>query len=708
MKNKVRYSFSDFLVANTTHPWLVFNSIDGNLDSSHEIFAGNFNFDLEDDNDSSVNHELINFYFDKIDNISNEFASKYLDKEKQDYIQELDTLEKIDFLKETVRNNHELINNTVDEDVYKNLNFLFSIFTTVNILSSGLDTVYDQAIDFLVDFYKERYHIKDEEIKYISLKQKQDDVLADTIKSINENYRLIINPAFEYQSCYAKVAFYDTKLKHFGDLIYSQKTNRKNLLKAYWNYNIITKSLNSDINEIFLLKPRYQKKKNVRKNILKFNLSKYCSPNKGGVDIKPNDKVLLSEDEVEAKYICDPNFAYTKSVRSKKTNNLSIIDHVKGELISAGYDFNEKRLANIEEHTKNISDYTCSFKEFIYLINNRDSLQMDWTLTKDDFIDNFNSNIFFYKLVEKQFPKYKFGSKKILKLISGLNNDVDLLTKRTVSEFYDNNLISINPEIQSIYEYNVITDKNANIAWFDFEGVTLPTPMLDYLPAWNQVISQTSIVKTQNDEIYESNDYVYDPLTFDINTYKKIIDDLYDQEISYYIIYNINYEKSRLLEIKESLHIYCLQNKLDEIQFNEYAKKIDFIVNRLVDICNFFSGRKQKIFVVDRMINLGYINGSYSIKKIEYFVTNNNLNKHLKYNITPYSKLNVKNGSEALTIATTRALNLIKDNEWNRKIKDLKIYCHNDVMAMLMAAELVKYLLKNKDEYFENFYKYNK
>lgn len=60
----------------------------------------------------------------------------------------------------------------------------------------------------------------------------------------------------------------------------------------------------------------------------------------------------------------------------------------------------------------------------------------------------------------------------------------------------------------------------------------------------------------------------------------------------------------------------------------------------------------------------------------------------------------------ALQIATLRALNKIRDNEWIVKEAQLKRYCHNDVLAMIMAFDLVEYLLQSKDNYFKNFEAY--
>lgn len=708
MKKKQVYSFNDFLIANTTKPWLIFNDIDEEINSyckkNISLLQDDISYEDDEDDLNHSEYDFLDFYTEEIENIVNDFTEKNLENEEKEKISKLNSFEKIDFLKQYFDSTKNLEKKQFDEETYKNINYLFSIFTNINILSTGIEKVYDQGVEQLINFYKEKYGLNDNQIKFISLKQTQEDMLSQTEKALKQNYRLIINPVFKYKDCLSKVTFLDTTECTFGNLIYSKKTTRKQLLKSYWDFKIINNFLK--INEIFLFKPKYQKRINVKKGTLYFTLTKYCYYSKSGASISSKNKKELSEEEIEAKLVGDPNFDYSSKRKSKSKENKSIIDHVLAELTSANYNFHEKRLGNLDTK-KTISNYTCSFDEFLNLIKNKDNIKVDWELSYDDFIDNFNSNMFFSKLFQMKYPNYKVGSKKILKLVANVNDEVDVLTRRKALEFYDNNLISIAPNIEELYEYKVINDKEAKIAWFDFEGVTLPTPMIDYLPAWNQVISQTSIIKTQNNEIYESNDYVYDPKDFGIDTYKKIVDDLYDEEISYYIIYNISYERARLIEIKEALEIYWKKTMISDEDYQLYLNKIDFIINRLVDICNFFLSHMKKVFVIDRPINIGYINGAFSIKKIEYFVTENKLGQYLRHNIKPYAELNVKNGSSALIISTSRALNFIKDNEWNEKIKDLKIYCHNDVMAMLMAADLIKYLMKNKKEYLKNYEKYD-
>ncbi|PZW01439.1 UU173 family protein [Metamycoplasma auris] len=695
------YSFNDFLIANTTRPWFIFNDADDiALDEKSELFNSKLEGNFDAENLLEEDFDLLDFKIEQIEEIFNNFIIQNLNEQTKEKIDKLSAYEKIEYLKEELEINSSLKEIIATDDTKKNIKYLFELFQTLEMFSNGLDELEKQAISFLIDFYKKNEDFDDTQIKFISNKQTLNNKISETKQAIENGFKLLINPVFEYKGCYTKFLFYDAKNNYLGNLNYSNKTKKRNILKAYYDYSILKNYFT--INEIFILKPKYLKKQRQKKGKLEFILSKYSSLSKSGYSLTPEKRATLSEAEINALYISDPNFEYSSS--RIKTNNITLLEHAKSDLVYADYNFIDKKIENTE--SKN-SIYTCSFKEFLFLIENKEQIETDWRITKNDFIDNFGANRFFLRIFNKAFPKYEFGSKKILKAIAGIDLNLGVIKEKLIKEFYDNNLIGINPQIEDVFEYKVINDNESQIAWFDFEGVTLPYPIIDGVGNWSQIISQTSIIKTKGNKIYESNDYVYDPLSFDLNTYKKIIDDLYDENISYYIIYNISYERSRLNEIKDSLFNYFQNNDLSYEEYCSYVSKIDFIVEKLVDLCNLFKGYGTKLFIHDRFINLGQLNGASSIKKIELFVTNNELGKYLEHNIISYSKLDVKNGATALLIATTRALNVIRDNEWNKKIIELKKYCHNDVMAMLMTADLIKYLMKNKDEYFKNWDKFN-
>ncbi|MHA0272859.1 hypothetical protein ACXYFN_02350 [Mycoplasma sp. 48589B] len=99
----------------------------------------------------------------------------------------------------------------------------------------------------------------------------------------------------------------------------------------------------------------------------------------------------------------------------------------------------------------------------------------------------------------------------------------------------------------------------------------------------------------------------------------------------------------------------------------------------------------------------------YSIKKIEKYITH--LGLRLKTLITPYADLEIQKGTMAMEKAMQRNAGIIGDNLWNEMtVPALKMYCENDVKAMIMVYELIMYLgrLKFKDELDEFEYKITK
>ncbi|MBZ4204201.1 DUF2779 domain-containing protein [Mycoplasma tauri] len=93
-------------------------------------------------------------------------------------------------------------------------------------------------------------------------------------------------------------------------------------------------------------------------------------------------------------------------------------------------------------------------------------------------------------------------------------------------------------------------------------------------------------------------------------------------------------------------------------------------------------------------IYLKGLKGFNSIKKIEKFITAEKLK--LDHMITPYPQLEgVHNGSEAMALAIKRYCGLIGDNMWNKNLDNLKQYCHNDVLAMIMSFNFVEFLSEN-------------
>jgi hypothetical protein len=56
----------------------------------------------------------------------------------------------------------------------------------------------------------------------------------------------------------------------------------------------------------------------------------------------------------------------------------------------------------------------------------------------------------------------------------------------------------------------------------------------------------------------------------------------------------------------------------------------------------------------------------------------------------------IHNGTEAQKESTKRFFNIIDDNEWNKIANNLKIYCENDVRAMIAVEYMIGEIVKTK------------
>ncbi|QJG66132.1 DUF2779 domain-containing protein [Mycoplasma phocoeninasale] len=682
MNSKKYYKFLNYAIMNSARPYFAFNT------SLEQIYK---NFNEEYDDDTNIFNQL-DYQIDCIEGkIESEFGQFFTIEDREEIDKRIG-YEKLAFLKDKLANDNKFYNEVVKHNKLTSANELIDKISEYKALAMGLGLVTNRAIEFLKNDY---FH--DREVEVISCKQSKDKKIEQT-KLVAESDKILINPAFEYKSCISIPFFYDSKTKTVALLLYSSKTSLKNIFRLYYDVNVI-RAAGYEVKEAVVVLPKYQERKNARKGHINFLVSEYANYKKS----KPtyDTKKSFSESEIQAIFIKDPNFKYSsKGLKKTAETNVKIIDHINSEL--SAVEFFDKGPTKRD---------TFPFKKFVEIVNDEELLKKysAWVneLNENDLEDDLNlGNQFYLSIVEKLLPNYLVSSKVILRLkLQDLKEPN--FKSRTILDFYENNKIALNPDIENYYVYKKISEKDAKIIWFDFEGVTLPIPIIDFNKPYNQLMSQTSIIKTINNEIYNSHDYVYDPKNYDYKTLIKIIDDLYDEEASCYVVYNKSYETSRLLEMQEMLLYY--HEKSGVMYAKEYekiAEKIQFIVTRIVDIAELFMVGSHGMKISKSQINLGELKGKYSIKKIEQYVSSNKIK--LNHMIFPYKDLNVKNGGMALQISTARALDVIKDNEWEQEIIALKKYCHNDVLAMIMAFDLAQHIIKSprRKEYINNFEKY--
>lgn len=461
-----------------------------------------------------------------------------------------------------------------------------------------------------------------------------------------------------------------TKKIHFLDILYQKKLTDN--IQYLSNFNI----------NFFLCLVRYEK---LNKGEVSFIISNSVSLSKNGKSM-PTKKIL--------------------TINEKQNRKLGIdIDEKDGNLLDKTYYINQ--LLGLE----NFSDYFIEnsndkINEVFELDNNFNNVIKDlWKHKKEmnaeswpfDIKPNYRD---FWNFKNSDFKKelrtifslegYKIfhysgnivdQTEKSIKRLSSLSNPLNI----SESEFktflknrknFDTNWLTINTNnyFQSLNNkklinfYNNLKDKKV---YFDFETINSSIRAFDKTLPFMQTVTQCSIIKSNNNidiSKWVCNNMMQDPKEISVEWFKNIIDELYEGIDASYVVYNKNFEASRLNEMK------------DYIQNSEYSKKIDEIIMNLFDLADFFNLDKGLLYIPD-------LYGFYSIKKVLPLIKKYFPSIFEKANCLDYKTLEIGNGLICQQKTTKRFFNMINDNEWQDIVTKSKIYCENDVRAMI-AVEL--------------------
>lgn len=204
--------------------------------------------------------------------------------------------------------------------------------------------------------------------------------------------------------------------------------------------------------------------------------------------------------------------------------------------------------------------------------------------------------------------------------------------------------------------------------YFDFETINTAIRAVDNSYPFTQVVTQCSILKIGKLES-DCINLIIDPLTIDTKWYKTIVDNLYvgdeDKYNASYIVYNKTFEKKRLEEISVYLD-------------NEYKRKIESIINNLVDLADLFRLSTKNI----TPIFLKDLHGFYSIKKVLPLIEKFYKQAFEKAKCIDYKTLEIGNGKICQDQTTIRFFEKLSDDQWLLLSKKLQQYCENDVRAM--------------------------
>lgn len=298
---------------------------------------------------------------------------------------------------------------------------------------------------------------------------------------------------------------------------------------------------------------------------------------------------------------------------------------------------------------------------------------------------------------------------------------------------YSGNIINQSPENLTAFTYNFINNKHVNLSefirvtdpnkkqiisnlffnsnddffivdkqykdllnnlklkkvYFDFESINPGIRVIDNSLPFMQVVTQCSIiVSDDSNPNLNCKNLMCDPQNITINFFKEIIDNLYQGSEYSYVVYNKTFEENRLKEM-QSL-----------INDKEYTDKIKIIIKNIFDLANFFkvSSNNQVVFVKE-------LGGFYSIKKVLPLVDKYAKEIFKKTKCVDYHDLNISNGVECQNKSLLRFYNALDDKEWSIVVDNSKIYCENDVRAMIAVLYWVIDCLNNSPSiphYFES------
>lgn len=544
-----------------------------------------------------------------------------------------------------------------EENAKTDGNYLWKIFTDfeeneindyqfVEVVKNAFKNVND----LLINQIKKWSNIENKRI--ITISEKSNELaFIKTMEAINNsNIDWIINPIFIYENLISKPSLYIKNKKEVYSLNYGSKTKLKNYIRSYFDFNVL-KKLNIDVEE-YLIFIYDNKKDYYQPNDLSFNITKYCWLSKTG---GPNNK--------------------TKTTVEENTQYESIIEKLKSGIIKK----------NNKNNKIEVSLYLEDFDKYIQKIIDAQNSRIPIGVEEEDntiwgtnlnFLNIFN----FEKFNLKKYSGNIINKNDLLLIQNDQRKLKQLIKEKKSLNYLVNNISYYNKEV--IIEY-VEKIKNSHVVWYDFEGFSLPYVIISHSKPFQQIVFQVSVIETKDEKIIKEEDLVLDPKHIQVNDFKIIIDNIYNENADWYVVYNKGYELTRLKEMID------LISRLNDDSLLEYQNKVNQIKEKTIDLFDLFQTSSSKenippIFIPDLL-------GFSSIKKIEKYINENKIK--LEVMIEPYDELHIQNGLMAMNKAIQRYLLSIHDNEWAITSTYLKRYCKNDVKAMIMVYFFVKKLL---------------
>ncbi|MCP4336808.1 MAG: DUF2779 domain-containing protein [Mycoplasma sp.] len=553
--------------------------------------------------------------------------------------------------------------NIEDLNISKNENdddqFEFQMPSAIDTLDLSLEISAVQARTFkkversFFDFIKQTGRVK-----WIDIRLSIEDKLIETKKLMRDNgVDIIFNPVFEYEDALSSPTFYDKRTQKISNLKISSSTKRIDLIKPYFDYQVITKS-GIEIKEIsyFILDTKkYNAFEIAFFETFKINTS---STSRQSKDLKEIGDLI--------------GIRKLKSGNGIKKNGSPYEPNSLFDIVSRALPINNRgKIFQFD-----------SLKYYLRKIKEAKTAKFEGRPTKED-LSMFGNNPNIKALIENSYPEMAGFNGKLIsnkEIIEGKSLQEISREVYIIGEIMKNKVI-ISDEKALKEIINKIEQKR--VIWYDFEGFSLPFPTIkNYLP-FQQATFQTSIIETKNMKETNVLNHIFDPKTFNYNDFPDLITQIYSNGADSYVVFNKGYENPRLKEMVQVLQ------EVQHPKWKECDSMVQHIIENTVDLEVPFATRSKNSLP---QLLIPQLKGKSSIKLIEKYITKKNF--PFAKMITPYSELDIQNGQMAMESAINRVINIIKDKEWENKQIKLKKYCENDVRAMIMVYSLIKYLLK--------------
>lgn len=652
------------------------------------------------------------------------------------------------------------------------------------------DKVNEQLTNFLI--YKIWNLTNQENIYFLNTLQKV-DMLKEEMEKILQDDKInyIINPVFIYNyktvelsteliNFYLKASpfAYDKKNHTIYLAKFKDWNNVTDYLQANWIYQL-AKYNNLPVKSIQMILFDANAN-NIKQGEIQFTISEAANP---GLSKKSKSSAFSSKVKTPQTYK-EEKWNWMKLINNGQIYQNSKFILPKYTFMQAIYE--EKPLGKIKFKTvnKNDLDPKVEFSSKFELYSEEGEFgNFDQHINKiiegyfEDLPTYFNKN---HELIlEEDFHQFygrnnKLKNQILFKILGSKNQFSPGILKLSsklpfnqqyVDDFsaYVNNLKKIpnHFSLGALYEVSKYLKQDKRYIWYDYEGVSAITPILDGFAPYRQITNQVSIIETINGEIiYKKGEYckniVKDPLGITLLDIVDNIIEVYSNKADFYIVYNKTYENTRNKEIAEAVenaffyqkheiieglkkyNIFTASdfweivnhinsNTLDLKDFLESSQIFDHfcfeITNNFIHYQNRHSNEIEHSLSLDpakyaqnafasrtyafgeKKVNKNFfiyeLLGKKSIKNIEKLITKNNLKLRYSEFFKEYKDLEIKNGTLAMQAAINRYNGVILDNEWAKITENLKEYCQNDVVAMLVTFSFFVFLINNVFKDFE-------